>query len=164
LNSKVIFLDRDGVINKRIKKYVTSEEEFELIPNVEKWLKILAENGFKLIIVTNQSMIGRELSTVSELEKIHKKMQSEFRNAGFQIDKIYYCPHKPEENCFCRKPNSKLFEDAISDFSIDVEKSWIIGDEDSDVAVGEKIGCKTIKVETNSELQDAVSQIIGKNF
>ena len=164
MNSKAIFLDRDGVINKRIKKYVTSEDEFELIPNVEKWLKILAENGFKLIIITNQSMIGREISTVSELEKIHKKMQNEFLNAGFQIDKIYYCPHKPEENCFCRKPNLKLFEDAISDFSIDVEKSWIIGDEDSDIAVGEKIGCKTIKVETNSELIDAVSQITGKNF
>jgi len=164
LNSKAIFLDRDGVINKRIKKYTTSEEEFELIPNVEKWLKILAENGFKLIIVTNQSMIGREISSVSELEKIHKKMQNKFRNAGFQIDKIYYCPHRSEENCFCRKPNSKLFEDAISEFSIDIEKSWLIGDEDSDIEVGKKIGCKTIKVETNSELKDAVSQIIGKNF
>lgn len=91
-------------------------------------------------------------------------MQNEFLKSGFQIDKIYYCPHKPEENCFCRKPNSKLFEDAISEFSLDVEKSWLIGDEDSDIAVGEKIGCKTIKVETNSELRDAVSQIIGKNF
>jgi len=164
LNSKAIFLDRDGVINKRIKKYVTSEEEFELIPNVGKWLKILAENGFKLIIVTNQSMIGRKLSTVSDLEKIHKKMRNEFLNVGFQIDKIYYCPHRPEENCFCRKPNSKLFEDAISEFSIDVEKSWLIGDEDSDIEVGKKIGCKTIKVETNSELRGAVSKIIGKNF
>ena len=164
MNSKAIFLDRDGVINKRIKKYVTSEEEFELISNVEKWLKKLAENGYKLIIITNQSMIGRKLSTVSELEKIHKKMQNEFLKSSFQIDKIYYCPHKPEDNCFCRKPNSKLFEDAISEFSIDVEKSWLIGDEDSDMAVGEKIGCKTIKVETNSELKGAVSQIIGKNF
>ena len=159
---KVVFLDRDGIINKEKENYVKTPDEFELLPEVEKWLKILSQNNFKLIIITNQSMIERGLSTKENLDLIHEKMQKFFLKNGFQIDKIYYCPHTPSDNCTCRKPRTDLFSQALKDFSIDINNSWIIGNSKSDIIAGKSIGCKTIKIETNSNLKYAVSEILKK--
>lgn len=161
LENKAIFLDRDGVINRRVDRYIKTPEEFELLPNVAKSLKLLSENNFKLIIITNQSMVGSGLSTKENLDSIHKKMQDDFKNYGFQIDKIYCCTHKPDDNCECRKPSPKLFHEAINEFNIDIKNSWLIGDEETDIVAGKQIGCKTIKIQTNSTIQDAVEKILG---
>ncbi len=158
--AKAIFLDRDGVINIRKNRYITSYDDFEIISDVSKWLKKLYDNNFKLIVVTNQSAIAKGLISINDLENIHKKMQKEFSSDGFQIDRIYYCPHADYENCSCRKPKIGLFEKAISDFSLDKSESWLIGDEDTDIEAGRKLGCKTIKINTNSSLCDAVKMIL----
>jgi len=158
---KAIFLDRDGVINFHRNDYVKNPQEFHLIPEVEKWLKILSENNFMLIIITNQSMIGRGISTLDNLNKIHSKMQKIFRTNGFEIDKIYFCPHLPEHLCDCRKPKSGLLKKAILDFNIDIKNSWFIGDNDSDVHAAKEINCKSIKIPTNSSLENAVKIILN---
>lgn len=158
---KVVFLDRDGVINFERKDYVKTSDEFQLIPDVMFWLKLLVDKGFKLIIITNQSMIGRGLSTVENLHLIHQKMQKMFSANGFQIDGIYYCPHKPEDNCLCRKPEIELFKNAIDEFCIDVENSWFIGNNETDMLAGKRIRCKIIKIQTNSSLKEATSKIIN---
>lgn len=160
---KIIFLDRDGVINKNRSDYVKNPSEFHLIKGVENWLKILVNMGFKLVIITNQSMIGRKIASLNDLEEIHLKMQNSFKKDGFQIDKIYFCPHTPFDNCECRKPNIKLFEKAIADFNIDVKNSWLIGDKDSDIVAGKRIGCKTIKIETDSSLENSVMRILSED-
>jgi len=161
MKNKVVFLDRDGVINKDRSDYVKTPDEFEIILGVEKWLKMLVDAKFKLIVITNQSMIGRGLSTIENLEAIHKKMQYLFQRKGFQIDKIYYCIHRPEDNCRCRKPRTKLIQDAIREFSIDIKESWFIGDKDSDMIAAQSIGCNAIKIQTNSNIKDAVLKILG---
>ena len=160
LSIKAVFLDRDGVINKERKDYVKTPGEFELLPGVEKYLKVLVDNGFKLFIISNQSMIGKNLSTRKNLSRIDEKMQSIFRKKRFEITKIYYCLHRPEDNCFCRKPKTKLIEQAISEFKIDVNKSWLIGNSDSDMLAGNRVQCNTIKIKTNSSLEKALEKIL----
>jgi histidinol-phosphate phosphatase family protein len=161
---KVVFLDRDGVINFERKDYVKTPDEFQLIPDVVSCLKLLVDKGFKLIIVTNQSMIGRGLSTHENLHLIHRKMQNLFFENGFQVDGIYYCPHKPDDNCLCRKPEIGLFKNAMDEFCIDMENSWIIGNNETDILGGKKIGCKTIKIQTNSNLKEALSKILNNSM
>lgn len=135
--------------------------EFEMLPDVEKWLKVLVDNNFKLIIITNQSVVGRGLSTKERLGAIHEKMQEIFRKNGFQIEKIYCCLHTPEDKCKCRKPNIMLLEDAVRDFNIDIANSWVIGDKESDILAGQRLGCKTVKIQTNSDLENAVFTILN---
>lgn len=156
---KAIFLDRDGVINEHRNDYVKTPEEFQLISGVENWLKILSDLDFLLIIITNQSMIGRGISTLDNLNKIHSKMQNTFQSNGFKIDKIYFCPHTPEFDCDCRKPKTGLLKKAIQNFNIDVKNSWLIGDNYSDINAAKKINCKFIKISTNSSLENAVNEI-----
>ena len=160
---KVVFLDRDGVINFERKDYVKTPDEFQIIPDVAFWLKFLVDKGFKLIVVTNQSMIGRGLSTHENLHLIHQKMQKIFSENGFQIDGIYYCPHKPEDSCSCRKPEIGLYKNAIDEFYINIKNSWVIGNDVTDVLAGERIGCKTIKIQTNSSLKDVISEILNNS-
>ena len=159
--NKAVFLDRDGVINRRIERYLTSVEKLELLPNVENWLKLLSEHGFQLFVITNQSMIGRGISTIERLEEIHNLIQNKFKNMNFKIEKFYFCPHKPEDGCFCRKPKPGLIMDALTEYSINIKNSWIIGDEDTDIILGQNVGCNAIKIETNSDLKEAVFQIIN---
>lgn len=161
MGNKAVFLDRDGVINKQRNDYVKNTDEFELLDGVENYLKLLTDNKFKLIIITNQSMIGRGLSTEENLIAIHNKMQDTFKRTNFEIDKIYYCPHSPSYGCGCRKPGLDLFRKAIEEFDIDIKNSWLIGDCESDIMAGKKIGCKTILIKTNFGLKYAVQQILN---
>jgi len=158
--NKAIFLDRDGVINKHRKDYVKSITELVFLPNIEKWVKIFSQHKFKIIIVTNQSVIGRGLATKNDIEKIHQKILDHFNSFQIKIDAIYFCPHTPNSECMCRKPKTKLFEMAINEFDIDILNSWVIGDSDSDIQAGQSLGCKTLKIPTNSDLEKYVSKII----
>ena len=159
MTNKAIFLDRDGVLNTKRDDYVKTPDELEILSDV-KALKLLQDNNFKLIIVTNQSMIGRNISTLDNLKLIHKKLLDELLSHNIYIDKIYFCPHTPNENCKCRKPKTQLFENAIFEFDLDVKNSWLIGDGDGDVLAGQTIGCNTIKVASNTGLSSAIEQIL----
>jgi len=137
--SWTLFLDRDGVINKKIENdYVRNWEQFELLPNVIEALKILNDIFGRIIIVTNQRGIGRGLMTEEDLKNIHRKMLKVFAENGIKIDKIYYCPHDYEkEKCNCRKPNIGMALQAKKDFpDIDFKKSIMIGDSLSDMEFG----------------------------
>ncbi len=150
---KTLFLDRDGVINKKIENdYVRKWEQFEFLPNVIEALKILNNFFERIIIVTNQRGIGRGLMNEEDLQDIHKRMLSVFRKEGIKIDKIYYCPHDYEKKiCNCRKPKIGMALKAKKDFpDIDFKNSIMVGDSISDVEFGEKAGMK--------------SYLIGKDF
>jgi len=160
--NKLIFLDRDGTLNIKKDDYVKNLSEFELFSDVGKYLSNLNEKGFKLILVTNQSAINRDLLSLEELEKIHNFLKTKLLEDNCRIDAIYFCPHRPDENCLCRKPKTLLLEKAIKEFSpVDLENCWIIGDSDTDIDAGKSIGINTFKVDTASSIREAVQKILS---
>lgn len=160
---KAVFLDRDGVINKNRDDYVKSIEEFILLPNVPKAIKLLNKLDYKVIVITNQSVVNRGIISESELEKIHDHMLQILKLKNCIIEKIYYCPHRPDENCSCRKPKSGLFKKALEDFKINITESWFISDADSDRTAATDVQLKFIKIERNGNLLKAVKIIEQKS-
>lgn len=130
--TKAIFLDRDGVINLD-KAYVSKIEDFEFCEGVFEALTHFQNLGYLLIIVTNQSGISRGYYTEEDFQKLTDWMRKELLHVRIKIDAVYHCPHAPEANCACRKPQSGMFLKAIEDFDIDVKQSWMIGDKPSDI-------------------------------
>ena len=130
--TKAVFLDRDGVINID-KAYVSKIEDFEFCEGVFEALKHFQNLGYLLIVVTNQSGIGRGYYSEENFQILSDWMQKELLHVKIKIDAIYHCPHAPEVNCACRKPKSGMFLKAIEDFDIDVANSWMIGDKETDM-------------------------------
>lgn len=130
--TKAIFLDRDGVINVD-KAYVSKIEDFEFCEGVFEALIHFQTLGYLLIIVTNQSGIGRGYYSEEDFQKLTAWMQKELLHVKIKIDAIYHCPHAPILNCSCRKPKSGMLLQAIEDFNIDVKSSWMIGDKQTDI-------------------------------
>ena len=157
--NKAIFLDRDGVINKKRDDYVKSINELEIFPDIGEGILNLKKMGFLIIVITNQSIINRKIITVKELEKIHSVIQNNLKENSCSIDRFYFCPHMPNENCNCRKPKSGLLLQAIADFCINSSKSWMIGDCLTDIQAGEKVGCKTILLKENMSFSNIVDMI-----
>ena len=158
---KTVFLDRDGVINKERNDYVKSISELEIFPNVAKNVELLKNAGFLVVIITNQSAINRGLITHEMVSQIHSSIQNYLKANGTYVDGFFYCPHKPDENCNCRKPKSGLLNKAILELNIDVNSSWMIGDNDSDIEASTSIGCKAIKIDNNFSLDNAVDKILN---
>ena len=159
LTDLIVFLDRDGVINKKRIDYVKNIDEFIFLPNSIKAIKELNKICSKVIIVTNQSIINRGIISEKKLQEIHDHMLKILEKNSCQISKIYFCPHRPDENCECRKPKTGMLEKAIKEFKIDITKSWLIGDDKKDIQVANTIGLKSIKIETNGNLEKAVKII-----
>ncbi|MEO9307236.1 MAG: HAD family hydrolase [Nitrososphaera sp.] len=160
--NKAIFLDRDGVINKKRDDYVKNTSEFVMLPKVSEAIRIMHEKKFLVIIITNQSAVNRGLLTHKGLEQIHEFMKDELKKYGVNIDAIYYCPHRPDENCNCRKPRTELLEKAIKDYQISTDLSWFIGDSETDIEAAKKIGIKHVKIEENGSLLNAIKYVINK--
>jgi len=129
---KAVFLDRDGVINID-KAYVFKIEDFEFCEGVFEALRHFQSLDYLLILVTNQSGIGRGYYTEEDFQTLTSWMCQELLHVNIQIDAIFHCPHAPEAHCECRKPKSGMFQEAIKEFEIDVNASWMIGDKKSDM-------------------------------
>ena len=138
-----IFLDRDGVIVEDV-GYAHKIGDFKLIPKAVEGLKLL--KNYKLFIITNQSGIGRGYYTMKDFENFNNYLIQELKKHNIKIEKTYVCPHKPEDNCDCRKPKVKLLKAAEKEFGIDLKKSFVIGDKTADIEMGRNAGCKTILV------------------
>ena len=150
---KAIFLDRDGVINFDPGDYTTSLEEFHILPGVFDALKKWQDEGYLLIVITNQAGIAKKLYTIDTLNSIHFYLKNECAKNGILITEIYYCPHHPlTGNCICRKPESLLIEKAIARFNIEKSESYFIGDKERDVACGNAAGVNTILIPINTKL------------
>jgi len=157
--NKAVFLDRDGVLNKKREDYVKSIKELEIFPNIAEEISKLKMKGFLIIVITNQSVINRQIITIKELEEIHLTIQKFLKKSKTCIDKFYFCPHRPDENCDCRKPKPGLILQAINEFSIDASKSWMVGDSKTDIQAGEKAGCKTILLKKNDSFTNILKII-----
>jgi len=163
--NKAIFYDRDGTLNND-GGYVHKVEDFKLICGVIDALKLLKDD-FKFFIVTNQSGIGRSYFTMDDVNKFNDVMLEEFAKNGIKIEKIYICPHTPEDNCDCRKPSVKFLKEAEKEFDIDIKNSWTIGDHSWDVKMGVNAGCNSIYVLTGhgrKEIGDLEKKGIKPSF
>ena len=144
VKSQAVFLDRDGVINRDRPDFVKSWEEFEFLPHSLEALAALSRTPYKIVVITNQSGVGRGLLTERTLEQMHARMLDRVRANGGRIDAIYYCPHAPSVGCDCRKPATGLFLEAAQDLDIDLKWSWAIGDSHRDVQAANRAGVQAI--------------------
>lgn len=157
---KVVFLDRDGVINSNANHYyVFKKNDFELNPGVLESLQRMVKNGYSLIIISNQGGISKGIYTKKDLENLDKYMLDLFDKSNIQIIESYYCPHHSDiEKCICRKPESLLIEKAVAKYKIDKESSIMIGDSDRDIQAAKKAGIKALKVKANANLFDEIAK------
>lgn len=166
---KCVFLDRDGVINKDYVDYVYSEDKLEILPGVAEALKTLKENGYLLIVITNQSGIAKGIYTIEQMHYCHGLIQE---RCDKLIDHIYFAPGHPSvSESLSRKPGTLMFEKAIAKFNVDVQNSWMIGDKDRDLIPARKMGLRTIQVDLDdsvnadfkvNSLVDCVPLILGE--
>lgn len=145
---KLVILDRDGVINYDSEAYIKSVEDWRALPGSLEAIAQLCAAGFTVTVATNQSGIGRGLYDEAELARIHARMSAEIAAAGGQLAGIYYCPHRPDAGCRCRKPAPGLLEQVGSDFGVELERVPVIGDKRSDLDAAEAVGARPILVET----------------
>ncbi len=143
-----IFLDRDGVINENRDDYVKSWAEFVFLPGVLEALRRLAESRFAVVVISNQSAVGRKRMDAAALEEINQRMRHEIARAGGRIDGVFYCPHHPAEACSCRKPRPGLLQQAAASLGLDLGRSFLVGDAQSDVEAALNAGCRPVLVLT----------------
>lgn len=129
---KALFLDRDGIINID-DGYTYKIDSFKFVCGIFDLVSLFQTKGYYIFIVTNQSGIGRGYYTLDDFKKLTDWMIEEFSQKGILISKVFYCPHKPEDQCNCRKPKIGMIEQALEEFNIDLEHSWMIGDKQSDI-------------------------------
>ena len=145
-NSKrpAVFIDRDGTLIEEV-NFLSRVEHLDIFPFTPKAIGLLKQSGFLIIVVTNQSGIGRNIYDEDAMHSIHKQIQKDLSNA---IDAFYFCPHLPCDGCECRKPGLGMIEAAQRDFDIDMLGSWMIGDKKIDVETGFNAGIRTAMVQT----------------
>ena len=141
-----VFLDRDGVINRRRPNHVKSWEEFEFLPGSLEALARLHRMKARVIVITNQAIVGRGLIAQEDLIKMHRRMSEEVANAGGQIERVYACPHTPDAGCACRKPGTELLRRASDELGIKLDHSFMVGDSDSDVLAGRAVGSQPVLI------------------
>lgn len=151
---RVIFLDRDGTLNEEV-HYLHRKEDLKIFEGVPKALRRFRENGYRLVVVTNQAGVARGYYQEADVKALHQYMNELLSSAGAGIDGFFYCPHHPEHGigeykkiCHCRKPDIGMFEQAERYFDVDKAHSWMIGDKLIDMEAGRNYGVKTVLVGT----------------
>lgn len=156
-----VFLDRDGVINENRQDYVKTWEELVFLPGSMEALRRLSESAFLVVIISNQSAINRGLVSKEMVDEINRKMIVHVEKEGARIDGIYYCPHIPEENCLCRKPQPGLLFQAAQELEIDLSGSYLVGDKLVDVTAGNAAGCRSVLVLTGEGNKQKLDSMKG---
>lgn len=150
--NRCVFLDRDGVLNEDNPNYTFEVENFKIIPGVPEALRTLRQEGYLLIVVTNQSGIGQGLYNVEQMKACHAYLQSQCDSA---ISQFYFSPYHPKvTESLSRKPGSLMFEKAIAKFQIDASQSWMVGDRARDIRPAHKLGIRTIQIGNEVEKED----------
>ncbi len=157
---KAVFLDRDGVINRNRKDYVKSREEFVLIPGAADAIGRLNLAGIPVVVVTNQSCVGRGIITRERLDDIHDYMKELLAEKGARVDAIYYCPDTPFQESECRKPKEGMLLKAAKDLGLKLKGSWMLGDSQTDIEAGKRAGCKTYMIHEGEPLLDVIERVV----
>lgn len=150
MDFKVVILDRDGVVNQDSPAYIKSPDQWQPIPGSIEAISILSGKGFPVYIATNQSGVGRGYYSLDTLRAIHEKMTSMIEDAGGRIAGIHYCPHRPEDQCRCRKPRPGMLLDIAKEAGVTTGECVFIGDSQRDIDAALAAGCTPILVETGN--------------
>jgi D-glycero-D-manno-heptose 1,7-bisphosphate phosphatase len=145
-----IILDRDGVINFDSDFYIKTPEEWHPIPGSLEAIAKLNRLGYRVIIATNQSGVARELYDLHMLEKIHEKLLQSVKEAGGEIEEIFFCPHHPDEKCPCRKPQTGMILEIQKKYGMDLSETFFVGDSYTDMQAAISAGCKPLLVMTGN--------------
>ncbi len=142
-----VFLDRDGTVNEEV-EYLGEPERLALIPGAAEGIRLLNKARIPVILVTNQSAIGRGFFPESRLASIHRELSRQLDEQGAFLDAIHYCPHHPDDGCACRKPNPGMLEQAARELGKNLAASFIVGDTLTDLEAGRRVGCRAVLVLT----------------
>ena len=157
---KVIFLDRDGVVNVERGEYNFKVSDFKFVEGLFKALENLSKQGFEFIVITNQGGISKRIYNHNDVFLVHSHMNEEFKQHHIPLLDVYYCPHHNEiEKCICRKPDSLMLEKAIAKYQIDASNSYFIGDSERDILAAQKVNITGIKVNKNDDINNYLNQI-----
>lgn len=163
-----VFVDRDGTLIREV-GYLSRREQIEVLPRVPEAIRLLRQQGLKVAVITNQSAVARGFITEEELQQIHRELEKQLARDGAFLDGIYYCPHHPTEGkepyrilCYCRKPNLGLAQRAAGELNLDVARSYVVGDQTSDMELAARLGTKGILI--RAENSGTGSQRGGKEF
>jgi D,D-heptose 1,7-bisphosphate phosphatase len=160
---RTAFLDRDGTIIED-KDFIKTPDEIEFLQGSIEAIKILRKLDYKIIVISNQSGIGRGILTEEMVEKVNESFLERLKKENAEIDGLYFCPHSPEDNCDCRKPETGLIKRAMAEHKLDLKDAVVIGDKLSDVELGKKLRAKTVLVLTGYGKKEAekakVSQLL----
>ena len=155
---RFVILDRDGTINVE-REYLSHPSQLELLPGVVSGLRRFRKLGFGLVVVTNQSGLGRGYFNEAQLALIHQKLAKMLAENGVHLDGLYLCPHRPDENCPCRKPRTALVEKAALEHRFHPSEAFVIGDKLIDIELGKNVGATTLLVRTGYGAQVALTAV-----
>ena len=147
-----VLLDRDGVINQDSDQFIKSPDEWQPIPGSLEAIALLNQQGFNVVVITNQSGLARGLFDVDTLNQIHAKMMTLSKQKNARIEAIFYCPHLPDDGCTCRKPKTGLFEQFSEHYHVDLNDIYFIGDSLKDIQAGQRINAQPLLVKTGKGL------------
>ena len=151
--SPAILLDRDGTIVREV-EYLARPEQLALLPGAAEGLRRLREEGYHLVIVTNQAGVARGYFTEEDVRRVHERLRQMLRERDADVDAVYYCPHHPQgqgayrQECPCRKPATGMHQRAARELNLDLARSVVIGDNVTDILPGTELGCRTVLVRT----------------
>jgi D-glycero-D-manno-heptose 1,7-bisphosphate phosphatase len=144
---RFIVLDRDGTIIEE-REYLSQPEQVTLIPDAGAAMRELQQMGFGLVVITNQSGVGRGIFDQAQLERVHERLRELLEVEGVHLDGLYVCPHKPEDDCACRKPRLALLQKAAGELGFNLANCIVIGDKACDIEMGRTAGALTFLVRT----------------
>jgi D-glycero-D-manno-heptose 1,7-bisphosphate phosphatase len=147
---KIVVLDRDGTIVVD-RGYLADPAGLAFLPGAPEGLRWIQRQGYRLIVITNQSAVARGLLSAAGLEQMHVRLHAMLAAAGVRIERIYSCPHVPEDHCDCRKPGTALLLQAAKDWRFDPSQAIVIGDKASDVELGRRVGATTVLITGNRD-------------
>jgi D-glycero-D-manno-heptose 1,7-bisphosphate phosphatase len=153
---RTVILDRDGTIVVD-RDYLDDPAQLEFLPGALEGLRLLRARGYRLVVVTNQSGVGRGRFPLARVEEIHARLKQLLREGGAAIDAIYYCPHRPEEGCECRKPKTRLVLQAAAELGFEPAAAVVIGDKSSDIELGRNLGATTMLVSATGHPSDTAA-------
>ncbi len=160
---RFVVLDRDGTIIVE-RQYLSDPRQVELIPGAASGLRQLNEMGLGLVVITNQSAVGRGFFDTARLDLIHQRLRELLEAAGVPLDGIYVCLHRPEDDCLCRKPRPGLLESAAQELDFDPQSCFVIGDKVCDIELGQRVGATTFLVRTGYGAQVAAENTVTADY
>ena len=153
-------MDRDDTLCPDV-PYCSDPSKIHVFPDVPGAIRRLNDAGFLVLMITNQSGIGRGYFNLNDLEAVNAELLRQIELGGGRIDDIFFCPHTPEDNCDCRKPKLGMGRSAIAKYDLDPTICWMIGDKEKDIEFGKGLGFRTIMVSSNKSFSEAVDEILG---